>query len=301
MQNIPAPTELDLITHVTHGVGNHLGQAIETLFEATEANIHGGNIQQSARGRRYAMSSAIHSFCAFEHAVNLFMFYTFKKEGNPLFRPEAGRSTLERRLVKNLQDFDVIGKFEVLTEGLKCCDNSKKYLPQLKEVRELRNRLCHGYTEEKQSLLKYVPGSEKRTQDGAVVKIEATYNTVACEYSPGSKKKQWEHLVPLTKLHHPDSLCEADAFTALAVCANAIEYLGSHLGLEFGGSWYYKGQTKIVSLGRKSSQAALPHVPKEPISAVVDLFKRRHAHYAQLNARKAMPAQTPSVRLANNG
>lgn len=285
MQSIPQPKNEDLIVHVTHGVGSHLGQALEALFESTEANIHGKNMQLAARGRRYAMSSAIHSFCAFEHAVNLFMFYTYKQPGNALFRPLETRTVLERRLAQNMQDVDVIGKFEVLSERLTCCDRSKKLLPQLREVREFRNRLCHGFTEEKHSLVQLVPGTEKRQQTGTTVIVESIYTTVECEYSPGEKKKPWEKIVPITKLHHPDTPCEADAFKVFWACASGIDFLGMHLGLEFGAEWYFKNQRKLVALGRKSAQVPYFHELREPISDVKELFLRRQQYYSRLNAK----------------
>ena len=102
---LPESPEVELLETISHGVSMHLSQALETLSQAIEFNIHGQNHELAARGRKYAISSCIHSYCAFEHTVNLLLFYKYKynKPDNKFYVADVSRTALEKKFVSSLQ------------------------------------------------------------------------------------------------------------------------------------------------------------------------------------------------------
>ncbi len=261
-------SELDIVESVTHGTGTHLGQAADCLFLAFELNAGNGNVHARYREHRNSVSTVIHSFCAFEHAVNLFLFYKYVHGDNAMFVPLESRSVLELKFSSSLQDQDIITKMNYLCESLPDWKIRAGMSNRLSETRLLRNRLCHGFTEEKHLLLSLVEGTA--SDDGKVVTAE--YRQVDAEYSPSGDKKEWRKVVPLTKYSHPDSLGYDDGMTAFQVCAQAIDYLGDKFGLDFGAAWYRRTERRLIRLGRSKPGASSDGVTRESLKEFFELF-----------------------------
>ncbi|MGB7414994.1 MAG: hypothetical protein WA902_12370 [Thermosynechococcaceae cyanobacterium] len=282
----PNGLEVEILETVTHGVAEHLSQALELLFVSVESNMQSPILFEREKGHRYAISSAIHSFCAFEHAVNFILFYRYKKPGNPFFREIKNRTVLETKFVQALQDQDVLTKFRHLIESINVIENTADLQGRLREIRDYRNCLCHGYIEEKTLLLQEVAGTKETTESDGKTIHKTLFETVDVEYGSGNNKNRWKSKVPLTKLNPPDAMIALDAFKVLRICAGAIDYLGVACGMEFGAAWSFKSVTRHVALGKRSAVVAgFPY--KETMADITKLFNTRCQYFDSLNQKRA--------------
>lgn len=227
------------------------GTAIDHLFLAVHLNPHQKS-ENWGEVCRWASSSIVHAYSAFDTMVNAIGHEMYKREDSPLYVPHDDRPYLERKNSNRWENLQVLDKLKFLLDQKPCAAMDDRLLAQLTELNTYRNKLLHGEFYETEFFLTHT--SSRVYENGGKKCVQQHYHVAETVCTIDDRK--WRSKYSNMKFSRPNEVCYCDAHSALHACFSGLCYMCQHFSQQMRVSWrdrFGKTPNILVIKGHKSS------------------------------------------------